>query len=185
MLRLSTPRLLLRPFEDTDVTAVSAYRGNAEVMQFITGAPETAEDVTQFLLRTRFYAQQQPQSQYRFALVLTSIGRVIGGSGLDITDWDRREAEIGYHLHRDFWGQGIATEAATELLRFGFEDLKLHRIFADCAADNAASAHVMEKVGMRKEAHFRENNPIGEKWHDTLLYAVLDWEWNAKQIEQC
>ena len=179
MFRLSTPRLLLRPFENADMVAVSAYRGDAEVMRYITGAPETTNQVAEFLERTRSYSQQQPQTQYRFALVLTSSGRVIGGSGLDITDRNGTEGEIGYHLHREFWGRGIATEVAMELLRFGFEDLKLHRIFADCAADNMASANVMKKAGMRKEAHFHENKQIGEEWHDTLLYALLDREWKA------
>ena len=181
MFLLSTPRLLLRPFDEADIEAGSAYRRDAQVMRFVTGAPETAAEVNAFLERTRTYAQQQPQTQYRFAIVLNSIGRVIGGCGLDITDRDSLEGEIGYHLHREFWNQGIAAEAATELLRFGFENLTLHRIIADCAAANTASARVMEKAGMRKEGHFLENKRIGEEWHDTLLYAILEREWKTQQ----
>src|SRR5438876_840153 len=102
MSQLSTRRLLLRPFEDTDTEAVTAFRGDERVMRFVTGAPETTAEVMEFLERTRSYAQQQPRTQYRFAVVLTSIKRVIGGSGIDITDRDGLEGEIGYHLHRDF-----------------------------------------------------------------------------------
>ena len=105
-------------------------------MRFVTGAPETVEEVTAFLERTRTYAQRQPQTQYRFAVVLTANELVIGGSGLDITDRDSHEGEIGYHLHREFWGQGVGTEVAIELLRFVFEDLKRSLdITAYCAKD--------------------------------------------------
>ena len=180
---LKTPRLLLRSFEEADLAAVSAYRQDAQVMRFITGGAETSEEVEAFLERTRSYAQQQPQQQYRFAIVLASSRRVIGGCGLDILDADLGEGEIGYHLHRDFWGHGIATETAGALLRFGFEHLKLHRIVADCAADNPASARVMQKAGMRHEAHFHENKRIGGQWHDTLLYAILERVWNARSGE--
>ena len=129
-----------------------------------------------FLERCKTNAQKQPQDQYRFAIVLTAQQRVIGGSGLDITHRDWREGEIGYHLHRDYWGQGYATEAAMALLRFGFEDLHLHRLFCGLLRRNVASARVMQKAGMQQEAHFRQNKWIGARWHDTLLYAMLDSE---------
>lgn len=173
-MRLTTPRLSLRPFEDGDFEAVCAFRGDEQVMRYITAAAEAPDEIQAFLKRTKAYAQAQPQTQYRFAVVLASEQRVIGGSGLDITNPEGCEGEIGYHLHRDYWGQGFATETAMELLRFGFQALHLHRIFADCVAENTASARVMEKAGMRQEAHFCRNKRLGEQWHDTLLYAVLD-----------
>ncbi len=173
-MRLTTPRLTLCPFEEGDFEAVCAFRGDEQVMRYITAAAETPDEVRAFLERTKAYAQKQPQTQYRFAVVLSSEERVIGGSGLDITNPEQREGEIGYHLHRDHWGRGFATEATKELLRFGFEDLHLHRIFADCLAENTASARVMEKAGMRQEAHFRQNKWSGERWQDTLVYAMLD-----------
>lgn len=181
MARLSTTRLLVRPFEATDFEAVRSFRGDEKVMYYVTGAAETTEEVIAFLERTRRYAQKQPQEQYRFAIILASDARVIGGCGLDITDWEFREGEIGYHIHRDFWGQGIGTEVANALLHFAFEDLSLHRVFADCAAENTGSAGVMRKAGMRKEAHFRDNKRIADRWHDTLVYAILDSEWRAKR----
>ncbi len=179
---LTTPRLLLRPFAGSDIAAVTVYRGDERVMRFIAGAAETAEEVAAFLQRCASYADRQSQTQFRFAIVLTATGQIIGGSGLDITDEEYREGEIGYHLRADYWGQGFATEAAIALLRFGFEELNLHRLFADCAAENTASARVMQKAGMRQEGHFRENKRIVGQWHDTLLYAMLDREWKATQV---
>ena len=104
-------------------------------------------------------------------------GRVIGGCGLDITHLEWREGEIGYHLHPAYWGQGYATEAARALVGFGFEHLKLHRIVADCLAENPASARVMQKAGMQQEAHFRQNQWMAGRWQDTLAYAILASEW--------
>ena len=180
MRELSTARLRLRPFESSDMEAVLAIRGDAQVMRYVTGAAESREEVAAFLQRTSSYAQQQPQTRYRFAVVLTATQQIVGGCGLDIAESETREGEIGYHLRRDHWGQGIGTEVANALLRFGFEDLGLHRIVADCAAENIASARVMQKAGMRQEAHFREEALLAGQWHDTLLYAILDWEWKAR-----
>ncbi len=63
------------------------------------------------------------------------------------------------------------------MVTFGFQDLKLHRISAHCIVDNTASAHVLEKLGMRREGQLRENEWMKERWWDTLLYGILDREW--------
>ena len=65
------------------------------------------------------------------------------------------------------------------LLRFGFDGLGMHRIYGDCVADNAASARVMEKSGMRREAHLREQAWFKGRWWDSVIYAVLEDEWRA------
>jgi RimJ/RimL family protein N-acetyltransferase len=75
--------------------------------------------------------------------------------------------------------RGYATEAARAMLTYGFDSLGSHRIWAECNADNAASAHVLEKLGMRREAHFREHDYFKDRWWDTLIYAMLDREWRA------
>ncbi len=89
------------------------------------------------------------------------------------------EAFIGYVLRRDAWGHGYATEAARTLLAFGFERLELRRIFADCHPANAASWQVMEKLGMRREGHFREEKLVKGEWWDRYVYAMLAREWRA------
>ncbi len=86
-----------------------------------------------------------------------------------------------YVLNRNFWKLGYATETVQALVKFGFKELKLHRIFATCDAENFASAHVMEKVGMQREAHFRENGWVKGKWRDSLLYAILEGEWKKSK----
>ena len=81
-------------------------------------------------------------------------------------------------LHRDYWKHGFGTELAHELLRFGFEELKCHRIYASCVADNYGSYRVMERNNMRREAHFVKNRKHRGEWLDEYIYAILDDEWN-------
>jgi [ribosomal protein S5]-alanine N-acetyltransferase len=176
---LETPRLVLRPFRDTDLSQVLRYRTDERVWRYIGGQPETEAEVRGFLQRVHDYSERAPQVQYRLAVVLRDGDEVIGGCGLDISNADLKEAEVGYHLRPDHWGKGIGTEVTKALLGFGFRDLGMHRIFADCSAENPASARVMEKAGMRREAHFRKNARIGDRWHDTLVYAALADEWGA------
>ena len=173
-LTLTTERLLLRDFEATDFKEIYAFRSDPDVMRYFTGKPETAEEVRAFLARAAEYARDRPRTKFRFAIVLRAENRVIGGCGLDITNGEAQEGEIGYHLLASCWGQGYATETVQALLRFGFEDLKLHRVFADCFARNGASARVMEKAGMQYEARLRENKICAEGWDDTLVYSLLE-----------
>ena len=107
-------------------------------------------------------------------------GRLIGNCGLRVNDASLREGNIGYELDSHYWGKGYATEAAHEMLRVGFEEHNLHRIWAGCVADNIGSARVLEKIGMKREGHFREKEFFKGKWWDGLLYAILDHEWQAQ-----
>ena len=88
-----------------------------------------------------------------------------------------QEADLGYELDPRYWENGYATEAARALLAFGFQELGLHRIWAQCIAENVASAHVLEKIGMQQEGHLRQNEWMQGRWWDTLLYAILETEY--------
>ena len=129
-----------------------------------------------------FIARQIDEPRDIFQLPITlpaESGRLIGSCGVRVNDRPRREGNIGYELNPEYWAHGYATEAAWTMLSYGFERLGLHRIWAECNADNTASAHVLEKVGMRREAHFRERDSVKGRWWDSLIYAMLDHEWRA------
>lgn len=87
------------------------------------------------------------------------------------------EGEVGYLLQRDAWGQGYATEAAAAVVNAAITQLGMHRIIATCAPENAASARILEKLGMRREGHLRRHMWLRDHWRDSYLYAVLDDEW--------
>jgi RimJ/RimL family protein N-acetyltransferase len=88
-----------------------------------------------------------------------------------------RQGEIGFILHPDHQGQGLATEAAVAMLELGFEELGLHRIYGCAEARNAASVRVMERLGMRREAHLVENEFVKGEWQSEVIYAILAPEW--------
>jgi RimJ/RimL family protein N-acetyltransferase len=89
-------------------------------------------------------------------------------------------AELGWVLHPAFAGHGYATEAVRGLLELCFEDLGVRRVVASCFADNDSSVRLMERVGMRREAHaVRESLHRSGRWLDTLSYAILAEEWSA------
>jgi RimJ/RimL family protein N-acetyltransferase len=106
---------------------------------------------------------------------------LIGACDIFVSPSESREAHLGYILHPGFWGRGYMPEAARAVLKFGFEELGLHRIYAECHPRNTASARVMEKIGMRREGHFKENDWIKGQWQDSLVYAILEWEWKANE----
>jgi len=82
-------------------------------------------------------------------------------------------------MHPDEWGKGYASEAARRVLAFAFEELDAHRVIAFCDAENRASERVMQKLGMRREAHMLQTRLLRGEWRDELLYAILDSEWPA------
>jgi ribosomal-protein-alanine N-acetyltransferase len=105
-------------------------------------------------------AREQPRRWYDMGIVLQSTGQLIGGIALDVFDREQGEAAFSYLLNRAWWGQGYATEALAEMLRFGFVQLGLQRIADSCDSENVASARVMEKCGMRLECEHD-----GERWY--------------------
>src|SRR5690606_27156062 len=110
---------------------------------------------------------------YDVGMVLKPQGALIGGVGLRISDWENRTGDVGYVVHPDYWGYGLAEEAARALIEAGFTQLGLRRIVAFCDQRNKASARVMERLGMRREGAFRQSKLIQGEWRDEYLYAVL------------
>jgi ribosomal-protein-alanine N-acetyltransferase len=174
---VQTERLVLRDFEQADWEAVHSYGSDLEVVRYMDWGPNIEKETKEFIERAITHTKEKPRGTYTLAIVLKQENKLIGGCGLYVSSPENREGWIGYCLHRDFWGQGYATETAKALLKFGFDQLNLHRIFATCQPANVASARVLEKIGMQREGHFREHRWAKGKWRDSLLYAVLDHEW--------
>ena len=181
-MQFNTKRLLLRDFTQDDVSHVHAFDADPELRRYLGGGRVSEEDTRAFIQQTQQWLQGDPRPVYAFALMLKEHAQMIGIVGLTIKEPELGEADLGYRLSREHWGQGYTTEAATSMLSFGFTDLHLHRIEAKCHPDNIGSWRIMEKIGMRYEGRLRENAPTGDgTWCDTLLYAIIDHEWKAHQ----
>jgi RimJ/RimL family protein N-acetyltransferase len=111
------------------------------------------------------------------AVLLADTGTLIGEVTLFWLSREHRAGEIGYVFHPGYGGQGYATEAARVMLGLGFDEFGLHRIVGRLDARNAASARVAERLGMRQEAHFVQNEFIKGEWTDEVVYALLTDEW--------
>ncbi len=178
---LEMPRLVLRELHDDGAPAVHAYASDAEVVRYLDWGPNTPEDTARFLTAARAARDAVPRTAYHLAIVLRTTGHLIGGCRIEIRNAASGAGDLGYVLGRPHWGQGYATEAIRALVSFGFESLAFHRIWATCDARNAASARVLEKLGMKREGHLRHDVRRKGEWRDSYLYAILAPEWPGPQ----
>lgn len=179
---IETERLRLRPFTRGDVDAVFAYRQREDVARHLFDGPMTHESVVEAVaMRVCQDALRENGDKLFLAVELKSEHMVIGELSLILRDRSARQGEIGYIFHPDHHGCGYATEAAGVLLELGFAGAALHRIYARCAAANLASWRVMERLGMRREAHFRDHAFSKGAWDEELIYAILEHEWRDRR----
>ncbi|MGX7827549.1 GNAT family N-acetyltransferase [Actinokineospora sp. 24-640] len=175
---ITTPRLRLRPFVADDLDALHKIQSRDDVAKFLYWGPRTREE-TAAALAGRLEMTTLEAEGDTLLLAVTVDGELIGDVNLQWHSVEHRGGEIGFVLHPDHHGRGYATEAAREMLRLGFEGLGLHRITGRLDADNHASARVLAKLGMRREAHFRANEYVKGRWADEAVYAMLAEEWRG------
>ena len=172
---LKTERLILRGMRVTDAADMYRYARREDVTEFLLWSPHPTVSYTEEYLR---YLQGRYAlgEFYDWAVVEKVSGRMIGTCGFTRFDFPHNGGEIGYVLHPEFHGKGYATEAAERVLRYGFEELKLHRIEAKFMQGNDASLHVMEKLGMRFEGYRRDGMLVKGSYRTIGICSVLSGE---------
>jgi [ribosomal protein S5]-alanine N-acetyltransferase len=177
---LETERLVLRDAQLSDADALIRYTTDPEVCRYMIWGPNTPEQTRDHLER-RVAALQAETERRAFELLIVekATGEVIGGAGLRVKDSDDLDGSLGYVLARPSWGQGIMPEACAKLLEVGFGWFGLHRVWASTDAENLASQRVLEKLGMRREAHFVQDQLIKGRYRDTRVYALTESEYWA------
>jgi RimJ/RimL family protein N-acetyltransferase len=181
-MEIRTERLLLREFVESDWQAVLAYQRDPRYLRFYPSDDRSEDEVRRFVQMFVDNQRVQPRIKYQLAVVLPPGGVLIGNCGIRKGSIDALQADIGYELAPHAWGQGYATEAALAVLEFGFSQLNVYRIWANCLAENTASRHVLEKLGMRLEGQLRANEYFKGRWWDTMIYAILKPEWEASGL---
>jgi RimJ/RimL family protein N-acetyltransferase len=178
---IETERLRLRLCVAEDFDELYDIRSRADVNRYLYSEAMSREEVQAKLDEriAKYSKLVQPGDSLLLAIVRKDTGAMIGDVSVGWLPGEHQQVEIGYVLHPDHHGQGFATEAARPLLRIAFEDLKAHRVVGRLEAGNIASERVLEKLGMRKEAHFRENEFVKGKWTDEIVYAILVSEWTG------
>ncbi|WP_325063431.1 GNAT family N-acetyltransferase [Gracilibacillus salitolerans] len=167
--------MLLREFTKDDWIDVHKYASQDIVCQYQPWGPNTKDDSLGFVKQVINDANQEPRTRFVFAIVYNE--NMIGAGEFNIRDFTNKIGEVAYILNPKYWGKGIATDVAKLLIDFGFKELKLHRIYATCDPRNIGSSKVLEKVGMVKEGRIRENLFVKGGWRDSLLFSVLEHEW--------
>ena len=177
---IRTARLSLRPFSAGDLDDLYAYESRPEVARYLLWDARDRSQVAEALARkSRQGALSAEGQSLVLAVVYRDAGRVIGEVMLEWLSRKHQQGEIGFVFNPEYHGRGLAGEAARVVLALGFDGLGLHRIIGRCDARNGRSARLMERLGMRREAHFVHNEIFKGEWADQLVYAVLDHEWRA------
>jgi RimJ/RimL family protein N-acetyltransferase len=180
-----TERLLLRPIDaEADLMAMHSYRSIPEVCRYVPFSPGTPEELAERLadperVRSSIDGEHQVMSM---VMVRRDTGELIGDLVLFWHDATHGHAEIGYVFHPDQAGHGFATEAAAALLELAFDGLGAHRVSAQLDERNGASARVVERLGMRREAAYVEGEWFKGGWTTLLVFAILRREWEAGRV---
>lgn len=175
---LRTDRLLLRRFRESDIDRLAAWQSRPEVARFLYWEPRTREAAEAALTRRMTETHLDGDDDVlALAVERRDDGLLLGDTSIWLRSAAHRQVEIGYVFHPDAGGHGYATEAARALVDFAFKDLAAHRVFARTDARNTASAALLQRLGMRQEAHFREAEIFKGAWGDELVFAILADEW--------
>jgi RimJ/RimL family protein N-acetyltransferase len=178
---IGTTRLLLRPFRTADLDELYAIQSRPEVVRYLYWDVRSREEVADVIAqRTHRDRIVEEGDILVLAVERREDGRLIGDVNLTWASAEHQQGEIGFVFHPDAQGHGYATEAAGVILDLAFTALRLHRVYGRTDARNTASAGVMKRLGMRQEAHLRENEMFKGEWGDELVFAILADEWAAR-----
>lgn len=177
---LETSRLTLRPFVETDFGAVYAMRSDPEVALYLYQGPLSEEETRSRLERNMALSAWTAEGDWLSVAVVERATRLtVGDLAFHWVSERDRTAEVGFVFDPRHQGKGFATEAARALVEWAFGFGGFHRVIGRTEARNVASARVLEKLGMRLEAHFVENEWVKGEWQSELVYAILDREWRG------
>ena len=180
-MELVTERLILREMVAEDWRAVLEVERDPAVVRYLTQEPATETSARAYVDRIIAAAREEPRTTFDFAITERGgDGRLLGRCGLGRKASEPRIAAVWYVLSSTCRRRGYATEAAREVLRFAFEDLALHRVYGDVDPRNPDSARVLERLGMRREAHHVDDVWIKGEWCSTWIYALLADEWRKR-----
>jgi len=178
---LTTPRLELRRFRPDDLDAFVAYRSDPEVARYQSWeAPYPAGEGRKLIEELQRTHPDTPGEWFQFAVAPRATGALVGDLGALVLADEPRNAEIGFTFATAHQGRGYATEAVLRLLEDLLGERGKHRVAAGCDDRNLRSIALLERVGMRREAHLIESSWWRGEWTNDLGYAILQREWLSR-----
>ena len=172
-LEFQNERVSIRPLRPSDAPDIYDNVKDKEVVKWTLNIPHPypKDGALKFIRKSRYNIKKR--KSFAFGIVLKSTSNAIGVVELMRVDRENKNAELGYFLGKKYWRKGIITEAVGLAVKFGFEELKLHRIYASVFKTNIASSKVLEKAGFSLEGRMRQERYRYGKWHDILKYGLL------------
>lgn len=171
-----TDRLVIRRLQDRDVQTIARYRNDPRVAELQVWSSFSESEAEALVGRMHSRDPVASQEWFQFGVARKSDDQLIGDLAFRIDAAEPRQAEVGYSFDPDHQGQGNATEAMRGLLVYAFNRVGLHRVFAMTDPRNGPSIRLLQRLGMRQEAHFREYLWLKDEWMDDLVFAMLDRE---------
>ena len=167
----------------TDVGDLLEYQSNPEIIRYIPWPPRSMDQVkaaAEKTISTGKFTLQEDNDYIVLVWELKSSGQVIGQSNMALVSKANKASNIGWVTHQDFHRQGYAFEATKALLTYAFANFDLHRVIADIDSRVPESAALAEKLGLRREAEFKDGEFFKGEWCDMWLYAILNSELSAE-----
>jgi [ribosomal protein S5]-alanine N-acetyltransferase len=170
---LETERLILRQLAAPDAQDVFLFLSDEENIRYYDPAPMTQLEQAELSIERhrRRFAEQEA---LRWGITLKGENRVIGNGGYSSWEAENQLAVLSYILSKHYWNKGIMTEALTAIIQFGFEHIHLHRIEAQVAYPNLASARLLEKLGFQEEGRLRDRQYVNNQFVDERIFALIN-----------
>ena len=178
ILPIQTDRLLLRTFERSDIEALNAYHALPSVQRYVFSRTRDRAEVADALNIMRGHVSlQRPGDTLTLAVVRKGDQALVGHVALHWSDATAGQGEVRFCINPAFSGHGYCREALGALFDLAFDHFRIHRLFARCDGRNHHSIKLMQQLGMRLEAHYREHALFQGEWDEELHFAILDREW--------
>ena len=174
------PRMAFREFHAEDFEQVQAFAANPKTSLHQAWGPNSAQDTQEFLKLATSQLFEQNRVEFNVAVVTKSDGKIIGSGRILLSS--HSEANVGYSLNPDIWGQGYGTETARGLVTASFNQMNARRVVATVGSKNIGSIRVLEKIGMLREAFYEKDVQLRDRWRDSDLYAVSREEFLRQKI---
>jgi len=169
--RLESPRLCLRPLTTEDAEDMFAYTSVPESFRFLKREAHQSAEEDRVFIQNALEGYRQHR-EFIWGIVLTGEDRLIGTCRLFDISPDENSCEVSYLIRPAVQRRNIASEAVSRLIAYAFEELKLSKVYARCAAENIGSERVMQKCGMRRETVLPHYAELHGRWQDFLLYSI-------------
>jgi RimJ/RimL family protein N-acetyltransferase len=180
VLPLFSPRLCLRRLAPDDLDSFLEYRNDPAVARYQGWDSYTRDEAVELIQSQAEQVPSVPGQWLQIGIAPRNTHQLVGDCGFKIHGHDPRQATIGITLARPFQGLGYATEALSTLFDYVFGPMNLHRVIADTDPENASSWRLLERLGMRREAHSKQSLWFKGRWADEYLYAILAEEWRRR-----